>query len=539
MLSDITSDQQDFSRCGHCGEPLNGRFARCPSCHALAADTFDARPAPPPLHIPLEPPPSTLDARLPVRTIWRPLSRDLMNSYEVVDEQAVVAPPYQRLRHSLAISGSMLVVASAVYLGFIHSNDSGERPPIAVSGAVKTQNAVPPIAAGQRQRVVPQTSHVTALAAQQASEVAAQRPAARAALRAPVVVAQQPAIVTTQHAAPVVSQHAPVVVAQQPAIVTTQHAAPVMQQHVPLVVAQQPAIVATQHVAPVAQQQPPAIVAQQPAAVNTTQRPASTASQPHAPVVVAQQAPAPAAPSRHATIAAAQHAPIATEPATRTAAVAAAAAVAATTTSAIAPPQPHPTQTASQHTTPSLSAQRPITIASQRSAPVRLPPLASQQNAAAPVPAPSPAPRRVALLASDAPRNADSPEDKARADAARHVKAARTDLQQNNLSATRTRLAAALAAQPRNRDAVSLRAALTAREQQRDALLSLARGCGNVEHWTCMRHNANTALRIDASSKEAQRLVTLAMREADPPFTLPPPPAVDPVPDTHDIDNHH
>ncbi|MEW9582797.1 hypothetical protein [Paraburkholderia sp. DGU8] len=51
------------------------------------------------------------------------------------------------------------------------------------------------------------------------------------------------------------------------------------------------------------------------------------------------------------------------------------------------------------------------------------------------------------------------------------------------------------------------------REQERDALLSLARGCGYVGHWTCVSRNAGTALQIDTSSKEARRLVTLATQE--------------------------
>ena len=48
------------------------------------------------------------------------------------------------------LGASVLVVASAVYLGFIHSNDSVEGTPIAVSGKVKTQNAEPPLAVAQR-----------------------------------------------------------------------------------------------------------------------------------------------------------------------------------------------------------------------------------------------------------------------------------------------------------------------------------------------------------------------------------------------------
>ncbi|APA85670.1 hypothetical protein BJG93_09910 [Paraburkholderia sprentiae WSM5005] len=104
--------------------------------------------------------------------------------------------------------------------------------------------------------------------------------------------------------------------------------------------------------------------------------------------------------------------------------------------------------------------------------------------------------------------------DKLRADAERNLRAARGYLQRGNLSATKARLAAAITAQPDNRDARRMRAQVGTLEQQRDALLSLARGCSNVGHWECASHNANEALRIDWSSKAAQRLVALASHES-------------------------
>lgn len=124
-------------------------------------------------------------------------------------------------------------------------------------------------------------------------------------------------------------------------------------------------------------------------------------------------------------------------------------------------------------------------------------------------------------------------------DVSRHLRAARANLQNNNLSATRTRLAAAIAAQPRNRDALNLRATLAEREQQRDALLSLARGCGYIERWNCVSHTAGDALAIDASSQEAHRLVTLATHEselASVPVVEPTPPV---VPQVRDPNQHH
>jgi hypothetical protein len=104
--------------------------------------------------------------------------------------------------------------------------------------------------------------------------------------------------------------------------------------------------------------------------------------------------------------------------------------------------------------------------------------------------------------------------DRQRADAERNLKAAHGYLQRGNLSATRARLAAAISAQPDNRDARRMRAEVSTLEQQRDALLSLARGCGYVGHWECASRNASEALRIDSSSKAARRLVAIASQES-------------------------
>jgi hypothetical protein len=102
--------------------------------------------------------------------------------------------------------------------------------------------------------------------------------------------------------------------------------------------------------------------------------------------------------------------------------------------------------------------------------------------------------------------------DKPRVDISRHLRAARASLRENDLSATKARLAAAIAAQPDNRDARHMRATLNTRERERDALLSLARGCGYVGQWKCMSRSARDALQIDSSSKEARNLMTFAMR---------------------------
>ncbi|WP_240975762.1 hypothetical protein [Paraburkholderia aromaticivorans] len=361
-----------------------------------------------------------VDSRLPARKIWNPSSRALVNPYKFVEEPEVAVSAYQRLRQPLVLGASVLVVTSAVYLGFIHSNDSNVGTPIAVSGKVQTQNVAPLV-------VIPQ------------------KPAATVAQRPAPAAPQKPAIVAAQKPAAVAAQKPAAVVAQKPATVVTQ----------------KPAAVAAQKPATVVAQKPTTVVAQKPAA---------------------------------------------------------------------APPA------AAQKPAATVAAQRATTVAAVRSAPVRSPPI--------PPPAASPPlSRRVASVGPEAKRDpggqSGNPSEQPRADVSRHLRAARANLQQNNLSATRARLAAAIAAQPDNRDALNMRSTLSTREQQRDALLSLARGCGYISRWTCVSHNAGTALQIDSSSKEAQRLVTLAQRETE--LQIPPPvePAPESVPDTRDVANHH
>ncbi|OAJ51556.1 hypothetical protein A6V36_16160 [Paraburkholderia ginsengiterrae] len=153
----------------------------------------------------------------------------------------------------------------------------------------------------------------------------------------------------------------------------------------------------------------------------------------------------------------------------------------------------------------------------------------------------------VATVASISPEAARNPgsrtaanqPDKPRVDVSRHIRAARIDLQANNLTATKARLSAAIAAQPDNRDALNMRSTVRTREQQRDALLSLARGCGYIAHWNCVAHNAGIALNIDSSSKEAQRLAALAKRETQ--LQMPPPaePVAEQPPETRDVSGHH
>jgi hypothetical protein len=342
MLSDITSDEHDYPQCRHCGALLADRFTPCPSCNARPLDPL-GRPCATsaPLKMPLADSDALFGPQLPVRKIWRPSSRALVNPYDVAEEPQVAVPVTQKLRRPLVMGASLMVVTSAVYLGFIHTNDGEISPPIAVSGKVTTQNVKPPVGA--------------------------------------VVLAQR---------------SAPVFAAQQPA------------------------------------------------------------------------------------------------------------------SAALAP----------------------------RAAPVRSPPIAQAATAA-------PAPRRVVAVASSAAKhNPGSPPDKPRVDVSRQLRAARANLQQNNLAGTKARLAAAIAAQPDNRDALSIRTTLVEREQQRDALLSLARGCGYIARWGCAWHNAANALLLDSSSKEAQNLASLAMRESELASAMPPPAPAPETPAPEDrtpIISHH
>lgn len=274
--------------------------------------------------------------------IWSPSSRALTDPYYAIREQPVAAPVSQRLRRPVLLGVSVMMVTSAVYLGFIRSNDSVVGTPIAVSGKVKTQNVKPPVAIAHR----PPT---------------------------PVLAARRPA--------------------------------PVRSPPIP----------------------PPAA----------------------------------------------------------------------------APPSQHQVATAS-----SDAKHNPANrVSSQVSSPI------SSQ-------------------ASNQPG-------KPRVNAAKQLRAARANLQQNNLSATKTRLAAAIAAQPDNPDALRMRKAVADREQQRDALLSVARGCGYIAQWTCVWHNAGDALAVDSSSQEAQRLVTFAMRESELTSAWPSAPTPEAAPEEHGVAIRH
>jgi hypothetical protein len=101
-----------------------------------------------------------------------------------------------------------------------------------------------------------------------------------------------------------------------------------------------------------------------------------------------------------------------------------------------------------------------------------------------------------------------------RAAAYRALSTAQTQFGKSDLSGARASLNRALAADPRNGEALGLRDALSSREQERDAALSAAHACVEQSRWTCVWHYAGQALAVDASSTEARTLVNRAIVES-------------------------
>ena len=99
---------------------------------------------------------------------------------------------------------------------------------------------------------------------------------------------------------------------------------------------------------------------------------------------------------------------------------------------------------------------------------------------------------------------------------AKNLASARASLDKNNLWPARRSLMNALAVEPGNPDAQRMQADLTAREQQRDALIGQARQCAHARQWACVRQDAGHAVNVDASSREARHLLAVASAERQP-----------------------
>jgi hypothetical protein len=117
---------------------------------------------------------------------------------------------------------------------------------------------------------------------------------------------------------------------------------------------------------------------------------------------------------------------------------------------------------------------------------------------------------------------------KTSADVNRNLQMARAMLARDDVSAARSHLTTAIAAQPKNLDALSLDETTSAREQQRDAVLQAARNCESSGRWICAWHNAGTAMVIDSGSADAKRILSHAMQEAEAAKTPAPAPVVEP-----------
>ena len=132
--------------------------------------------------------------------------------------------------------------------------------------------------------------------------------------------------------------------------------------------------------------------------------------------------------------------------------------------------------------------------------------------------------------------NGNGKPDEAHPEVAKNLQIARAMLQKDNLTAAEPHLSAILAAQPKNREALDMRADLTGREQRRDAALDVAHGCVYMGRWNCAWHNAGSALVIDSGSADAKSIIAQAMNEAQPPARAP---AAPPIVGPHDPPDHH
>ncbi|MGF6740137.1 hypothetical protein OKW47_003883 [Paraburkholderia atlantica] len=572
MPRDSTSDQPFFHHCAYCGVPLPGRFSPCPACHALPIDSFDTDDKPgertarsralSTSRAQLDPLPAA--AGLAADRASRRSAQLKMSPYELLDE-ATFTPGRRRRRHPLALTAAALATLGAVYIGFVLlDDDASVDTPVTVFGTVHpdkpgqvpaqnvAHSAAPSVAVAPTP-VAPKPASIVAESPRPVV-VARQQPAnargAPAASSAPQVVASAPAVAP---ASPVVANGPTVARSSTPIVATTPTLAPSSPPVVataPTAARSSPPVVAT---APTVAPSSPPVMATAPTVARTAPPVAATAptaTRSSPPVVATAPTVAPPSPPVMATApTVARTAPpvVASAPtATRFAPPAVATASVPTVTrssppvvataptvasspppvvasmptvarssppvlaTAAAPARPSPPVVA---TTPAVVPSSPLVVAT---APTAAPTTKSSAAISAPTP-------RGTAVASTNPSPGTSADtmatpltlaDKQRADAERNLKAAHGYLQRGNLAATKARLAAAITAQPDNRDARRMRAQVGTLEQQRDALLSLARGCSNVGRWECASHNANEALRIDSSSKDAQRLVSLASHES-------------------------
>ncbi|MBN3805701.1 hypothetical protein GXB81_21980 [Paraburkholderia sp. Ac-20336] len=458
----------------------------------------------PGLYVEPENPPRTGPARLPARSIWHRSPDTLVYPYDSIDEAELAAQAGRRTRNRIVLAASVLAVSSAVYLICIHDGDLRVAPPVVASGNVSTvsaQNGKASVAVDGAGKAKANAGSLQP--GSDAQRVAAARPSA--------VTPAAASLPEPRRVAPAAPDAARVAAAQPIASTPEQHQVVSATSDATHVTAAQPIAAKDK---PHADASPSVIALQQ------QQRPQPAIAAQH----LASAQPAALTP-QVAAIPEQRRVVSATPDATR---VAAAQPIAAKD-------KPHADAAPSRVTAQQQQQPQPA-VAAQHLASVH-------PSTATPPTAAQPQQHRVSLTTAEPTHLAANPpisaEEKRRAEAARYLRAARINLKANNLSATKSRIAAALAAQPDNREAQRLRATVHTLEQQRDALLSLARGCGSIGHLACVSRDAGIALQIDSSSKTARRLSTQATRESELQIAPSADTATEPLPDVRYVSTHH
>jgi len=524
MLSDITSDQSDSIQCRHCGVSLAARLLSCPACGANQADSLDALawypPTSPPPTARLPAPPSTVAPQLAAPAAWdTPAGAEDDRFYAKHDPWDV--PTRSRRLPVVVAVVVVLVLAVVAYFVFLSGSEVGNVAPKAVFGSVTAQKA------GQVAAVpVPAPAVVPV-------PVPVPVPASAARVAGPVVVkplapaqsstAQGPSVhPSTTTSASVQAPVVPSQTVQSPTLhPSTTRSASVQPPVIPSQIVQSPTLrPSTAQSASVQAPVVPSPTAQTPASQpSTKQSVAAQASGVHSPGAPSPTVQSLASPSPLAS-SAASHPSVASSTVVQRPAA-----------------QTSVAQTATKQATPAATKQATPTQTAHVSNPAAPKPSSKPSSVPKPAETLAATPHRAMAPTPETKRDATDSQAQTRPDVTKNLQIAHGMLQRDNLSAAESRVAAVLAVQPTNRDALSMRDDLSARQQQRDAALDVARGCEYMQRWTCAWHNAGSALVIDSSSAEAKRIITDAMQEAQPKSA---PAAPAPVAETlHDAPPHH
>lgn len=94
------------------------------------------------------------------------------------------------------------------------------------------------------------------------------------------------------------------------------------------------------------------------------------------------------------------------------------------------------------------------------------------------------------------------------------VLAARSAMEQHDLTAARNRVKSLTPPQQARPDVQRLKDELAQRELERDAALQLARACEKTSAWACVQQNAGEALALDGSNTESQAMLERVIAHA-------------------------